>query len=133
MRSVPTQIPLVCLTVVLGGCAQETVTQPVRPVRAIQAADISGSVDPQDPLCPDNRSHAIRRYNRHVSFPVMPVTAVDANPQGGGAGSPRPFRTRPSGTWRLSNRSRVFWASNTQSPFRHPRFLGRVHCNRVTA
>jgi RND family efflux transporter MFP subunit len=38
------RIPLFCLTALLAGCAteSETDTQPARPVRAIQAADISG-------------------------------------------------------------------------------------------
>ena len=44
MRSMPMRISLVCLTAMLAGCAKksETGTQPARPVRAIQAADISG-------------------------------------------------------------------------------------------
>jgi multidrug efflux pump subunit AcrA (membrane-fusion protein) len=41
MRSMPMRISFVCLTAVLGGCAQETVTQPARPVRAIKVEDIS--------------------------------------------------------------------------------------------
>jgi RND family efflux transporter MFP subunit len=42
MQSMSMRIPLVCLTVLLGGCATETDTQPARSVRVMKVGDISG-------------------------------------------------------------------------------------------
>ena len=83
MRSMPLRISCVCLATLLAGCATETVTQSVRPVRAIKIEDIS-TVDGR---AFPGRAKATQEIN--LSFRVggelvsLPVNVGDVVKRGG--------------------------------------------------
>ena len=83
MRSMPLRISCVCLATLLAGCATETVTQSVRPVRAIKIEDIS-TVDGR---AFPGRAKATQEIN--LSFRVggelvsLPVNVGDVVKKGG--------------------------------------------------